>query len=267
MVAPVVYPQAFEVATVKPSAPVPPTGGVYFGPQRGGPGTSDPELITWTYPTLRTLFLSAYELNTFQLKGPDWIDTQRYDIVAKVPAGATKDQVKVMWQKLLNERFGVVLHHETKEFQVEELVVDKSRSKLKETDWDSASPLPEGPPQMDGKGGVKTPGQVLTIFPLDSGVRMHIVGRAQPVAQLMGTFTNTLRRPVLDKTGLLGRYDYTLDFVVEGAGPAAARGNADEPAPDLTTAVQQQLGLRLVPGKAMLDVLVIDKAEKVPIAN
>ena len=71
----------------------------------------------------------------------------------------------VMWQKLLAERFGVVLHHESKEFQIEELVIDKSGSKVKETNWDAASPLPPGPPQRDNNGGLASPGQVVMIHP------------------------------------------------------------------------------------------------------
>src|SRR5712691_10581033 len=83
----------FEVASVKTSPPVPPTGGVYFGPARGGPGTPDPGQITWSYPTLKTLLMTAYDVKAYQLSGPAWLDTERYDIVAKVPAGATKEQV------------------------------------------------------------------------------------------------------------------------------------------------------------------------------
>jgi bla regulator protein blaR1 len=269
---------AFEVASVKPSAPVPPNGGVYFGPPRGGPGTPDPGLITWSYSTLRALLMTAYDIKTYQVSGPDWLNTERYDIVAKVPPGATKEQVNVMWQKLLAERFGVVLHHESKEFQVEELVVDKGGSKLKETAWDPASPLPPGPPQRDNHGGLASPGQVNTISPRENGARVHTVAKAQPISQLTATFTNVLNRPVLDKTGLAGKYDYTLDYVIEGfafplapsgqgPGPAAAPGNAGEPGPDLAAAIQQQLGLKLVRSKAMLDVIVIDKAEKMPTPN
>ena len=140
----------FEVASVKPSAPGWEKGGVYFGPPRGGPGTPDPVQITWTYARFRDLLMTAYDLKTYQLNGPGWIDTERYDAVVKVPVGATKEQVKVMWQNLLAERFGLKVHHEPKEFQVEELVVGKGGSKLKETTWDPATPLPPGPPQMQG---------------------------------------------------------------------------------------------------------------------
>lgn len=106
----------FEVASVKRFAPVPTAGGVYFGPPRGGPGTPDPGLITWTYARLRDLLMTAYDVKTYQVYGPDWLNTERYDILARVPANATKDQVRVMWQTLLSDRFLLVLHHESRGF-------------------------------------------------------------------------------------------------------------------------------------------------------
>jgi uncharacterized protein (TIGR03435 family) len=271
--------EEFEVASVKPSAPVPPNGGVYFGPVRGGPGTPDPELITWSYARLRDLLMTAYNVKNYQLSGPAWLNTERYDVVARVPAGATKEQVSVMWQRLLADRFGVMVHHESREFQVEELVIDKGGSKLKETAWDPTSPLPPGPPQRDNNGGLTSPGQVVMIYPRENGASFHTVAKAQPISQLTATLGNALNRPVLDKTGLTGKYDYTMDYMLDQGvgppppppgnvtGPGAVPLNASEAAADITTAVQQQLGLRLVPNKAMIDVVVVDKAEKVPTAN
>jgi len=125
--------QTFEVASVKPSPPVPPAGGVYFGPPRGGPGTPDPEQITWTYALMKTVLMTAYDVKNYQINGPAWLDSERYDIAVKIAPGATKEQVGVMWQNLLAERFGLKVHHESKEFQVSELVVGKDGAKLKPT--------------------------------------------------------------------------------------------------------------------------------------
>ncbi|MCU1337460.1 MAG: hypothetical protein JWO19_3041 [Bryobacterales bacterium] len=217
----------------------------------------------------------AYDVKAYQLSGPAWLDTERYDVVAKVPAGATKEQVNVMWQNLLAERFGVKLHHESKEFQVEELVVDKGGPKLKETTVDPAAPLPPGPPQRDKNGELTSPGMVTTIFPDPNGSHARSVGRAQPVSKLTEMMTNSRRHPVLDKTGLTGKYDFKLEYAIDLSGfplppgapePAPATG-ASTPRPDFTAVVQQQLGLRLVAAKAKLDVIVIDKAEKVPTDN
>jgi uncharacterized protein (TIGR03435 family) len=269
----------FEVASVKPSAPVPPSRGVYFGPSRGGPGTPDPEQITWTYATLRGLLMTAYYVKAYQVSGPAWLGSERYDIIAKVPAGATKEQVNVMWQNLLAERFGVMLHHESKEFQVEELVIAKGGPKLKETSEDLSTALDPAPPKL--KDGVLAgPGFVTTIF---VNGHAHAMAKAQPVSKLTEMLSNQLHRPVMDKTGLTGKYDFDIEFTLDlsglpipppppgqpGTGPAAAApgNNASDPGQNLVEAVQQQLGLKLVAGKVMLDVLVIDKAERAPTDN
>jgi len=110
---------------VKVSPPVLPNDRVFFGPPRGGPGTPDPAQITWRYATLSNLLIAAYNVKAYQISGPEWLATQRYDVMAKVPAGATKEQVSMMWQNLLIERFGVALHRESREFHVEELVIAK----------------------------------------------------------------------------------------------------------------------------------------------
>jgi uncharacterized protein (TIGR03435 family) len=261
---------AFEVASVKPSAP--PERGAFFGPARGGPGTPDPGQITWTYATLKSLLMTAYDVKTYQISGPAWLDTERYDIVAKVPAGATKEQGTVMWQNLLAERFGVTLHHESREFQVAELVIAKGGPKLKESTEDPNASLP-GPPKFDKSGELSGPGMVTMIMAGANGPSAHTVAKAQPLSKLTTMLGNQMKRPVLDKTGLTGNYDFSLDFMPDVGRiplPPSAVGpndSASEPASSLAAAVQQQLGLRLVAGKAKLDVVVIDKVEKVPTEN
>ncbi len=96
----------FEVASVKPAAPPRPG----FLRKRGGPETPDPGQITWSYASLKNLITTAYDVKNYQVSGPAWLDTERYDIVAKVPQGATREQVNVMWQNLLKQRFGAVVH-------------------------------------------------------------------------------------------------------------------------------------------------------------
>jgi uncharacterized protein (TIGR03435 family) len=252
----------FEVASVKPSAPVPPNGGVYFGPPRGGPGTPAPGQITWTYATLRGLLMTAYDVKEYQVSGPAWLNTERYDIIAKVAEGATKEQVNVMWQNLLADRFGVMLHRESKEFQVEELVIAKAGHKLKETTVDPAAELDPGPPKFDKNRELAGPGFVTTF--MASG-QAHTVAKAQPLSKLTAMLGGVLRRPVLDKTGLTGKYDFSIEFRIDlrglglppagPGGPATGTGPVDsatEPGPDLAAAVQQQLGLRLVGGRRTL---------------
>jgi uncharacterized protein (TIGR03435 family) len=175
----------------------------------------------------------------------------------------------------------VTLHHESKEFKVEELVVAKSGHKLKESAEDPTAPPPTGPPQFGKNGELISPGLVTMITAGSNGPSAHTVAKGQPLSKLTTMLGNQLNRPVLDKTGLTGNYDFKLDFTPDlsglpipplpagqpGPGPAAVAPSASEPGPDLAAAVQQQLGLKLVASKAKLDVVVIDKAEKVPTDN
>jgi uncharacterized protein (TIGR03435 family) len=265
----------FEEASVRPSAPVPKEGGVYFGPPYGGPETPDPGQITWSYATLRGLLMTAYEVDAYQVSGPAWLGSERYDVGAKVPAGATKEQVTVMWRNLLADRFGVTLHHESKEFEVEELVVAKGGSKLKETAENPNAPWPPGPPKMVN-GELIGPGMVHLIKPFGpNGPSAHTDAKAQPLSKLTTMMTNPFHHSVLDKTGLTGKYDFTFDWIPDLRGqplpppPPGQLGPASAAAapPNLAAVVLQQLGLGLVASKVTLDVVVVDQAEKVPTGN
>lgn len=260
--------QTFEVASVKPI--VLPPSGVYIGPARGGPGTSDPGQITWSYARLIDMLMTAYDVKAFQVSGPGWISNERYNVIAKVPEGTTKEQVNAMWRQLLAERFGVVLHHESKEFQVEELVVAKDGHKLKDTTVED--PNADGPPKMDKNGVLTGPGFVTMIRMGSGGPSAHTVAKAQTLSRLTVLLTSQVGRPVLDKTGLTGRYDFELEYTPnlppgQLMPPPGAAETASEPGPSLAEAVQKQLGLKLEANKAKLDVVVIDKAEKAPTAN
>jgi uncharacterized protein (TIGR03435 family) len=286
----------FDVASIKPAA-TPQAGGrgmVMFG-KRGGPGTDDPGRITWNQASLMTLLMAAYDVRRYQVNGPDWLDTERYDIVATVPAGSTKEQVNVMLQNLLADRWGVALHHDSKVFQVDEMVVAKGGSKLKETDIDPntpQSPPPAGPPPAPGppkldKNGfpqLGAPGLIMMMTMGPSGPNARMVAKAQTTSQLASNIGNQLNRPVVDKTGLTGKYDFTLEYAPEpgsfpappgmmGRGPGPPPGDPQTPVAiepssvNLVGALQQQLGLKLQSSKAPLDVIVIDRANKVPTEN
>ena len=108
----------FEVASVKPITRSSPQF-----PETGGPGTPDPGQITWSGVTVKQLLVTAYDVKHYQISGPAWLDSVGYAIVAKVPEGATKEQVNVMWQNLLKERFGMVLHHESRIFRSDEMTL------------------------------------------------------------------------------------------------------------------------------------------------
>ncbi len=128
---------SFEVASVKVAeAPKPDAQGRMFIMRgcRGGPGTNEPGQLTCTNTPLRQLVITAYGLKNYQVEGPAWLDTDGYDIAAKVPAGTTKEQYNLMLQSLLAERFKVAVHRETKSMQVYALSIGKGGPKLKEVD-------------------------------------------------------------------------------------------------------------------------------------
>ena len=123
-------PLSFEVVTVKPSRVV--SNGSYI--TGGGPGTADPGRFSIRYASLRVLLLRALDVKNYQLSGPDWLDSEAFDIVTKVPLGATKEQLDIMIKSLLVERFQLAYHHEVKEMPVYELLVGKEGSKLRASD-------------------------------------------------------------------------------------------------------------------------------------
>jgi uncharacterized protein (TIGR03435 family) len=292
---------SFEVATVKPAEPIPGPGGgrgMIFMGRRGGPGTQDPGQITWSKASLKDLLIYAYDVNRYQVTGPDWLDTERFEIVAKVVLGTTDEQVRKMWQNLLAERFGVVIHHESKVFQVEELVVAKGGPKLKESTMAAAKaadepppPGPEnagiGPPKLDKNGApeLTAPGLMMMMTMGPNGPNAHLVGKDRTMAQLAANIAGQISHPVVDKTGLTGKYDFALEFAPEpgsfprpggmppaGPGPGGdggpqIPGAADPTGLPLAGALQQQLGLKLQANKAPLDVIVVDRGNKTPTEN
>jgi uncharacterized protein (TIGR03435 family) len=275
----------FDVASVRPAAP--PTGiAALIFQQRGGPGSADPERIAYTNIPMRQLLMFAHGLTQpYQLEAPKSADDDKYDIEAKIPAGATREQFNVMLQNLLMERFHLQVRHDTRTETTYELVIAKGGVKMKEAVQTPG--LDPEPPGRGGRGGVSmskdkdglpelAPGRsTRAIIPLPNG-STRISGRMQSIQDILAMCLNQAGKPVVDKTGLSGKYDFNLDFKREGAmtfgvatgGTAAApAGDASDPAPDFVTAIQQQLGLKLAEKKGPVDVLVVEHVEKVPTAN
>jgi uncharacterized protein (TIGR03435 family) len=124
--------QSFEVASVKPSPPPGPNRGM-ARQVRGGPGSTDPGAITFTGIDLLSLVTMAYGIDAYQLVGPDWLSTTRFDIAAKLPPGTTIEQYRLMLQNLLAERFKLAVHRDKKEGREFELILAKNGAKLKES--------------------------------------------------------------------------------------------------------------------------------------
>ncbi len=220
----------FEAASVKPAAaPVPDgRGRIMIAGPSGGPGTKDPGRIRYPFMNLKQLLTTAYDVKAYQISGPAWLDSERYDITATMAPGTTKEQFQVMLQNLLAERFKVAIHRETKELPMYSLVVAKSGSKLKESaeappvkegDGDAALPPMPSQPKMGPDGFPIMPkmpagrgGLMMMMMP----GRARLSGERQTVSDLALRLTSQLGRPVTDATGLTGKYDITLTFSTEG---------------------------------------------------
>lgn len=234
----------FEVASVKPAEPLD-TGAMMAGGRisiRFGCSLADPGRFTCSGMPLRGLMVRAYGIKNYQFSGPGWMDSERFDIVAKVPAGATPEQVNLMLQKLLVDRFQMTVHREAKELPVYALVVGKNGHKLKEpAPGGKESPIdaalagrgaPPPPPPAGGggelgmimmrSGGPNTKSGLMTM--MRNGL-IEIVGTKATVSILAGALSSQVNRPVVDETGLQGEYDFTLDFAPdETVRPGGASG-------------------------------------------
>ena len=279
----IAFGQQFEVASVKPSGP-PPQGPRIEGRLLGGPGTAGPGRITDSRVTLQRLLREAYVVDFDQIQGPGWIAEEKYDIEAKVPAGATKDDLKVMFQHLLEERFKLVLHHITKDFPVYELTIAKGGSKLKENTDTGLEPSRPGEPRMplDRNGFPQLPpGKSGSLGATANGLT-RTTSRGLPLSMLifqLGPQLGTITGPntyapgrIVDKTGLTGKYDFNLEYVGGGGIGAAlslpTAADGQEPIGlSFVDAIEKQLGLKLTKSTAPFDVLVIDHVEKTPTEN
>lgn len=236
---------SFEVASVKAA----PTA---QGPNNGRGGSISPSRgqILMDGVTLWKCIAFTYELsedNDYGIVGPSWLKSERYNIVAKVPPNSYWEQVQAMMQNLLAERFKLALHRETRELSVYAMVPAKGGFKLHEVAF--------------GKGGMNfSHGQ--------------IEAKSMPLAMLADRLLQMLDHPVLDETGITGVFEFTLKWTPDErpAAPSAGAGApgvgvAGDAGPSIFAALQQQVGLRLEPRKSAVEILVVDRAEKVPVEN
>jgi uncharacterized protein (TIGR03435 family) len=226
----------FDVASIKPSRPD--ARGYSIRPF---PGRLNAENVT-----LKLLIAEAYHVYDFQVTGPGWIDSDRYDLEAKVSgeAPASHVQLRIMLQRLLADRFSLSVRRESKQMPVFMLEAAKGESRL------LPSKRPDSP-------------VVFRVFQ-----RRQITAENAPLENLTETLTWVIGRPVLDRTGLEGSFDYKLEWLPDEAqvrsleAPPESEGNE----PSLETALREQLGLRLVSRKGPVEVIVVERAER-PKAN
>lgn len=251
---------AFDAATVKPATRLGPIG--LRSDQTGGPGTSDPGLFTCRNCSLYWVLADAYPIHGYDFSGPDWLQNQRFDFFAKIPAGATREEFQKMLQNLLVEKFKLSVHRETRPMQVYELTVAKNGPKVKQgvpkepQESDSAS----GPLKRDADGfPILTGGMSMAITP--GHARLH--SENQTMAWFAERLSQQLQMPVTDATGLAGTYEFTLSWSWEQDTPGAQLSAQQ----DLVRAVQSQLGFKLERKRGKGEVLVVDHVEKTPIEN
>jgi len=269
----------FEVASVRenraggaPSSNFP----LGLGPEFSG----EVGLLTARNVPLLQLLVFAYAKNMYQIQGlrsqlPDWARQARFDVQARAEGSTTKDQMRLMMQSLLEERFGVKVHMESREVPVFSLVLVKPGrlgSQLRVHTADEPACSKEAPAFYR----TGAPGSVAMVaggYPAYCGAVESLPGAAAG-AQRAGARDVTMaqialavagignvERPVLDGTGLSGTFDMLLEFVPENPDPAKAQ-DAEAVGPSLAVALKDQLGLRMEAGKGPVEVIVLDKVEK-----
>jgi uncharacterized protein (TIGR03435 family) len=295
--------QTFDVASIKPAAmPTMIVGGgrsmVRKTGPTGGPGSKDPGRVSYPMTTVRNLMTIAYDMKSYQISGPPTIDSERFEVQATMPPDTSKENFKIMLQNLLAERFLLKVHRETKELPMYSLVAGKKGPKLTEA---SAAPPPDAdaaPMPLPQPGQIKMGPDGFPMLPLPGGGRgglfmMMMPNRARLMAQgqtmkdLCDRLTMMLDKPVTDATGLTAKYDFVLTYLPEGMNsgmmmmggppppppPPSGGGGGIEKAPeveappDLFSAIQAQLGLKLDAKKGPVEMLMIDHVEKAPTAN
>jgi uncharacterized protein (TIGR03435 family) len=211
----------------------------------------DPGRVDFSNVTLKSVITRAYGVKPHQISGPAWLDSERYDIVATIPAGAPREQIPTMLQSMLADRFKLAVHREQKVMPVYALVAGKNGPKLHEADAEAGLRISMGPKgrQLNGKVSL---------------------------SRLADALSNWMDRPVLDMTEIKGIYDIDLEWTPDEGQPGAPRlapaGEAGRPeaggdSPSIFIAVQEKLGLKLEGRKSPAEIIVVDHAEKAPTEN
>jgi uncharacterized protein (TIGR03435 family) len=220
---------AFDAVSIKPN----------LSGDGGSSSNSHNGVFTGTNVSLKQLITSAYRMLPYQISGPEWLASQKFDVAAKPPSGTKDEDLPFMMRAMLEDRFKLAAHRDSKVFPVYGLVIAKGGARIK---------------PVEDAGGHSTNSRNGTL----KAERVSMTGLAAFLARQMD-------RPVVDMTELPGVFTFTLNWTPDDA-------NSDKPAgtetyPPLLTALQEQLGLKLEPKKAPLEILVVDRIEKVPSEN
>jgi uncharacterized protein (TIGR03435 family) len=284
-------PLTFDAASVKPaivpdgvtvaggSITAPRGSGITIPRNTGGPGTNDPGRIHYPLISLKDLLRRAYA-SYYEIDAPSWMDDDLVQVDATMPAATTNEQFQEMLRNLIANRFDLKYHTAAKQITAYALMVAKSGPKMKESvegpvpQREDANDAPASPqPRKIGPDGftVLPPvdGPALR-FQGERANRARMVGQQQTMQDLAHALKFMLKSAVTDETGITARYDFTVTFAGGLGGallappPSSAGG---ELLPDIFTALQSQLGLKLEPKKVAVEVFVVDRMEKTPTGN
>jgi uncharacterized protein (TIGR03435 family) len=282
----------FEAAVIKPTSAEQLQAALRAGEIVQTGITIDKNRVNIRYQSLSDILAFAYAVAPFQLVGPDYLKSERFDVLAKLPAGANEEQVPQMLRALLAERFGLALHREKREESVYALVVSKGGlKKMKPATEAEMTPEPmEGDRtqstafgkltirQVPGKGIVRfMPGLGILNVTAGASGGPHVELSNLTAVGFAQMLTSEGDRVVVDKTGLKGSYEASFDISTDQQGPQAQSpgGNATGGGPAMASAPRlnpmfmavEQLGLKLEPQKDSVDMIVIDHIEKTPTEN
>lgn len=261
----------FEVASVRPSK------GSGSRRMSGGPGTQDPARFVCENCKLTNLLVAAYGVPMYQLDAPHVLDSRRVDVMAKVPLGHSRDDFRLMLQRLLAERFECQTHWETRPLPVYYLEEARGGRRFNETAAVAAetnnttSTAQAEKLKLGADGYPDLKGTSVRCAMIGNRLRLQLPNAT--LADLAIRLELQLPIPLIDRTGLNGRYDFILSWIAQDGSAdhvSIAKSPADgldEVGPDLFAALQQQLGLRLEKSKADLRVLVVDHMREVPTEN
>lgn len=251
----------FEAVTIRPN----PSGGRNV--QRPGEVLTLPGgVMTAEWALLGSLIQEAYALKPFQVTGgADWMNSARYDLAAKAAPNTSPQQVRLMLQSLLKEKFKLVTHRETKPVEIYSLTAAPSGAKLqppKDGACFAGGSIPPPPPPagQESRPNIPVCGRIELSFMSLSDA--YIAAGKVRMDDLTRLLTTILGRPVIDRTGFTGAFDVDLKFTPDAALAGLPGIGGPSPGGQIFTAIQEQLGLKLEPVEESFEVLVIDNVEK-----
>ena len=266
----------FEVASILAAAPITSSQQVNAGVK------IDDAHVRFQYLSLRDYICMAYKVKIHQVSGPDWLASERFDIKATMPEGSKRDQMAEMMQALLADRFKMKQHKSSKEFPVYQLVIAKGGLKIEEAaPAEDVAEASKKPVEVQATGGPAG-----STFNYGNGSTFSFgddkfQGTKLTMAQIAETLARFVDRPIVDMTGLKGRYNFTLPLqhddymammirsaVTAGVAlPSQALALMDRGSGDSLPNALQVLGLKMERGKAPIEVVVVDEIQKIPTEN